>query len=180
VFRRLKILAVALGAAGVMAAALPASAKVLAFTADLRGDKAPTVTGSKATGQARILVDTDSQTVDVSMDVTGLMVDNLWTHLRESPLGPIHMHVYGGHDHSASAAAQLLFPVPYGAYYVATDRGFHVELKGAPYAASVKKVNSTASFDEFVQALQAGRIVLNIHTNAHNDGEISGDVVPTV
>ena len=175
--KRLAILGVAAGLAGALMAA-PATAKVLTFTADLSGNSMSTMTGSKATGHARILVDTDTQMVDVSMDVTGLKIENLWTHLRESPLGPIHMHVYGGHDHSASAPAQLLFPVPYGPYYVATDKGFHVELKGAPYAASVKTVNSTATFDQFVQALESGQIVLNVHTNANNNGEISGDVIP--
>jgi hypothetical protein len=136
------------------------------------------MTGSKATGQAKIAVDTDAQTVSVSLDVAGLKTEDLWANLAKTPMGPIHLHIYGGHDHSAQADSALMFPLPYGPAYAPTAKGFHVEMKDTPYAQGAKAVNSRASFDDFVASLQAGRIVLNIHTNAHTDGEISGDVVP--
>lgn len=165
---------------GVMAvlAATPVSAKELAFTADLRGDAPSSITGSKATGHATILVHTETQTVDVVLNVDGLKIDDLWTKLRNSPKGPIHLHIYGSRDHSGNAAAALIFPLPYGPSYVATEKGFKVDLKSAPYAAGAKLVQSDASFDEFVSSLQNGRLVLNVHTNANPAGEISGDVVP--
>jgi hypothetical protein len=153
------------------------SAKELAFTADLRGDAPSSSTGSKATGHATILVHTETQTVDVVLNVDGLKIDDLWTKLRNSPKGPIHLHIYGSHDHSGNAAAALIFPLPFGPNYVATEKGFKVDLKSAPYAAGAKLVQSDASFDEFVSSLQNGRLVLNIHTNANPAGEISGDVV---
>ena len=165
---------------GVMAvlAATPADAKVLAFNADLRGDAPSSTTGSKATGHAKILVNTDTQTVDVALNVDGLKIDDLWTKLRNSPKGPIHLHIYGSHDHSGNAPAALIFPLPYGPSYVATEKGFKVDVKSAPYTAGAKLVQSDASFDEFVSSLQNGRLVLNIHTNANPAGEISGDVIP--
>ncbi len=166
-----------LGAIAVLAAT-PVSAKELAFTADLRGDAPSSMTGSKATAHAKILVHTDTQTVDVLLNVDGLKIDELWTKLRNSPKGPIHLHIYGSHDHSGNAGAALIFPLPYGPNYVATARGFSVDLKGAPYAAGAKLVDSDASFDDFVSSLQNGRLVLNIHTNANPAGEISGDVIP--
>ena len=159
-------------------AAAPAQAKELKFTAALGGDRAPTMTGSKATGQALILVDTDRQTVGMTLDVKGLGIDSLWTNLLKTPMGPIHLHVYGGHDHSDPDSAQLMFPAPYGPGYAKTAAGFRVEMKDVAYDTGAKLVNSRASFDEFVGALGAGRIVLNIHTNRFTDGEISGDVVP--
>ena len=58
---------VALASLALLAA--PATAQELRFKASLAGDKAPTATGSKATGQALISVDTDHQTVDVTLDV---------------------------------------------------------------------------------------------------------------
>lgn len=51
-------------------------------------------------------------------------------------------------------------------------------VKGAAFAPAAQPVRSKASFEDFVAALQAGRIVLDVHTNARSDGEISGDVVP--
>ena len=159
-------------------AAAPASAKTLKFTAALSGDKMPTMTGSKASGQAVILVDTDAQTVGVSLDVKGLTVEKLSSGLRGTPMGPIHLHIYGGHSHGANDDAALVFPLPYGPTYAPTPEGFKVGAPGVPYATGAKLVNTKATFDEFVASLQTGRIVMNIHTNVQPDGEISGDVVP--
>ena len=39
-------------------------------------------------------------------------------------------------------------------------------------------MHSTESLEEFVGALEQGRVGLNIHTDKCNDGEISGEVVP--
>lgn len=155
-----------------------AEAKDLKFKAALSGQTASTMTGSKATGQAAIRIDTDKQEVSVSLDVKGLTVDELSNGLRKAPMGPIHLHVYGGHNHGANDDAELLFPLPYGATYSATPDGFKVTVKDAPFGPAAQLVKSKSTFDDFVAALQAGRIVLNVHTNAHSDGEISGDVVP--
>lgn len=168
----------ALAAGLALAFAMPAAAKELKFKADLHGATASTTTGSKATGQAMIVVNTDTETVDVALTVEGLKIDDLWTNLLHSPMGAIHLHVYGSHDHGGGADSALMFPLPYGPNYRATPEGFKVEMKAEPYAVGAKLVNSKASFDEFVAALSGGRIVVNIHTNAKNDGEISGDVAP--
>ncbi|WP_372782465.1 CHRD domain-containing protein [Phenylobacterium sp.] len=153
-------------------------AKELAFKANLSGATPSTTTGSKATGEAKIRVNTDARTVDVALTVEGLKIEDLWTNLLHSPMGAIHLHVYGSHDHGGAADSALMFPLPYGPNYVATAKGFKVDMKAEPYAEGAKLVNSKASFDEFVAALSGGRIVVNIHTNTKTDGEISGDVVP--
>ena len=170
-------IALILGVTALLAAA-PAAAQNLSFRADLRGDAPSSTTGSKATAHATILVHTETQTVDVLLNVAGIKLDDLWTNLRNSPKGPIHLHIYGSRDHSANASAALIFPLPYGPDYVATADGFKVDMKSAPYAAGAKLVGSDASFDEFVSSLRNGRLVLNIHTNRNPNGEISGDVVP--
>jgi hypothetical protein len=165
-------------AALMVLAATPAGARELFFKANLSGAAASTATGSRATGQARIVVDTDAQTVDVALNVEGLKIEDLWTNLLHSAMGAIHLHVYGSRDHGGGADSALMFPLPYGPDYVATPRGFKVEMKAEPYAAGARLVNSRATFDEFVAALSGGRIVVNIHTNSKTDGEISGDVAP--
>jgi hypothetical protein len=159
-------------------AAGPATAKELRFKAALSGDKAPTITGSKATGRALVVLDTDKQTVSVSLDVKGMPIDALSDSLRKAPMGPIHLHVYAGHSHGAADDAELLFPLPYGSTYAPTADGFRVTVKDQPFGAAAQLVRSKATFEDLLVALQAGRIVLNIHSNAQPDGEISGDVVP--
>ena len=168
----------AISAAITLALAGPAAAKELGFKANLSGATPSTTTGSKATGEAKIKVNTDTQTVDVALNVEGLGIEDLWTNLLHSPMGAIHLHVYGSKDHGGGADSALMFPLPYGPNYVSTPKGFKVEMKAEPYAEGAKLVNSKASFDEFVAALANGRIVVNIHTNAKTDGEISGDVSP--
>ena len=173
-FGRIAALVVGLALIG----AGPAAAKELKFKADLSGATPSTSTGSKATGQAKILVNTDTQTVDVLLNVEGLKIEDLWTNLLHSPMGAIHLHVYGSREHGGGADSALMFPLPYGPNYVAMPKGFKVEMKAEPYAEGARLVNSKASFDEFVSSLSTGRIVVNIHTNAKTDGEISGDVTP--
>lgn len=158
--------------------AMPVQARALAFTATLSGHKAPTDTGSDATGQARIVVDTDTRTVDLTLDVKGITIDELWSRLAASPMGPIHLHRYGSHDHSDPSSASLVFPVPMGPAYTARPDGFHVQVSHYAYADGAAILKSDTSFDDFVAALQHGAVVLNIHTNDEHDGEISGEVTP--
>jgi hypothetical protein len=165
-------------AVALFAAAAPAQAERLAFTADLAGDKPPTATGSKAVGHAQILVDTDAQTVDMVLDVKGMKVDELWAQLVKAPIGPVHLHRYGTHEHPDPNSSELAFPFPYGASYQPTAAGFRVEAKGYRYDLSAASVNSKVSFEEFVASMQRGDVVLNIHSNANKDGEISGVVAP--
>jgi hypothetical protein len=51
-------------------------------------------------------------------------------------------------------------------------------MRNYDYAAGAKLLNSGETFDEFVNGLNAGRIILNVHTDKFPDGEISGKVMP--
>lgn len=158
-------------------AASPAAARQLVYTATLRGDVVTSKTGSKATGKARVVVDTDTQKVDLTLDVTGIPLDGLWDNLVAGPIGPIHMHLYSGHDHE-HADVTLLLPVPYGATYKATPGGFSVTIKDYPYATGAALLKSGIAFDAFIADLDSGDVVLNVHTDAFHDGEISGAIAP--
>ena len=158
-----------LAAALVLAA--PAIAGDLKFTATLRGDKEPTNTGSKATGEARIVVHGETQTVDVSATVSGIAPSDFATHLAHAPVGPMHLHIY-----AANGDVSLLLPFPMGLEYQAAGGGFTYKRTGYAYAEGAKIVSSAISFDDFVKAMGSGAVVFNIHTNAFGDGEISGKV----
>ena len=159
-------------------AAAPARAEVLVFTAELSGHTPSTDTGSNATGHARILVDTEARTVDVDLSVDGIIMEELWGRLAHAPIGPIHLHRYGGHDHSASNNSALVFPLPMGPSYAETPKGFRVRVKHFAYADAAALLKSDVTFEAFVMSMEHGEIVLNIHTNQDQDGEISGEVVP--
>lgn len=156
-----------------VATASPAAAKTLTYTATLGGVAPPTVTGSPASGKAVIRVDTKTKTVSVELDVSGITIAQLSDSLVSDPKGPIHFHEYRSADD-----VDLALPLPYGTNYKATKTGFHVSMRNYDYAAGAKLLNSGETFDEFVNGLNAGRIILNVHTDKFPDGEISGKVMP--
>jgi hypothetical protein len=148
------------------------AAPILKFHAVLGGKAEPDNTGSDATGEATISVDTDRHLVSVDMTVHGITTDKLWKKLVAAPIGPVHFHEY-----KPDGSSVLALPLPYGATYTPTADGFHIVSKDYDYAAGAKLLNSTLSFDDFVAAIQGGKVVLNVHTEAFNPGEIGGLVV---
>lgn len=163
-------------AAAVAALALfatPAYAVERVFTAHLDGNTAPTQTGSAATGDARIVVDTATQTVDISLNVRGLALDDLYDHVIHSGVGPVHLHLY-----AANGDISLLVPFPYGATYTETNDGFSLSVSDYSYADGAAVLRSTVTFDQFLASLGSDFVYLNIHTDLVNDGEISGRLAP--
>jgi hypothetical protein len=70
----------------------------------------------------------------------------------------------------------LVLPLPYGADYRGTKHGLRVTMKGYDYDAGAKLLKSDLTFDAFVAAMRGGLVILNVHTDAFNPGEISGRV----
>lgn len=166
---RFAVVAIALA---VLAAAAPAWSAEVVFTAALRGDMEPTNTGSRAAGDAKIVVDTATQTVDVDLKVTGIGFKDFFDQIHHAPVGPIHMHHY-----AANGDVTLIMPFPMGSIYAETKDGFTVTVRDYPYATGAKIVATPLSFDQFLAALKAGIVVMNIHTDKFNEGEISGKIV---
>lgn len=163
--------------AATMLMSAPVLAQTTVYRATLDGASTTNRSGSTATGTATVTIDRAAQTVAITMAVAGLPVDALWDRLVAAPAGPIHLHRYAGSDLSDPNSSSLAFPVPFGASFVANGTGFIVNTGAVPYARGAATLNLTTSFDDFVSAMDAGLIVLNIHTDAHNGGEISGQVV---
>ena len=149
----------------------PLMAADITFKTDLRGDRDPTNTGSKATGDVTIVVHDQTQTVDVSAKVTGIAPTDFATHLAHAPVGPMHLHIY-----AANGDVALLLPFPMGPEYKAAGAGFTYERKGYVYAEGAKIVQSAVTFADFITAMKTGAVVFNIHTNSFGDGEISGKI----
>ncbi len=156
-----------------IAGAAPAQGKILTFHATLDGKYGPEPTGSAATGKAEIKVDSERQTISVDLVVDGIAPDALWDKLVAAPIGPVHLHKYAT---AAGGDSVLVVPLPYGPNYQAVKNGMRVTTSDYDYAAGAALLKSALTFDEFVAAMRGGLIVLNIHTDAFNPGEISGRV----
>ncbi len=147
-----------------------AQAAELRYRTTLAGNQYPSETGSAATGVASLTLDTEAQTIDATIAITGISFEQLANHLTHSRMGPMHLHRYQGDD------VTLIMPFPLGAAYVETATGFTVTIVDYPYADAAAAVNSDLTFAQFIAALAADPIYLNVHTNAFSDGEISGRV----
>lgn len=159
------------GLLAIVLATTSAQAANLPFSATLRGDAEPTNTGSKAMGDAQIVVHTDTQSLDVKLIARGIKFADFWEHLWHAPMGPIHFHHY-----AADGNVTLLTPFPFGPSYAETNDGFVLTVRNYPYAEGAKILGSNMSFGDFVAGMKSGAIIVNIHTNAFHDGEISGKV----
>jgi len=160
--------------AAALTLAAPAGAKTLTFHAALDGVSGPAPTGSAATGKAKIKVDTDRRRVSVDLDIDGITAPQLWAKLVAAPIGPIHFHKYAN---AAGGDSVLVLPLPYGPAYRTLPHGLRVRMAGYDYDTGAKLLRSTFSFDDFVAAMRSGLVVLNVHTDRFNAGEISGKVV---
>jgi hypothetical protein len=158
--------------AGVVSAA-PAQAETLTFNVALDGNYGPRPTGSAATGIAQIRVDTERRTISLDLTVDGINPDALWDKLVAAPIGPVHLHKYAT---AAGGDSVLVVPFPFGPDYEADGNGMRLTAKDHDYAAGAALLRSGLSFEDFVAAMRGGLIVLNIHTDAFNPGEISGRV----
>ena len=145
----------------------------LAFAASLRGNVETSNTGSTATGEAKLTVHTDTQTVDISLKVSGIAPADFAVHLAHAPMGPMHLHLY-----AANGDVSLLLPFPMAPDYQPTAGGFTYTRAGFAYAEGAKILGSAVTFDDFVTAMKSGKVVFNIHTNKFAEGEISGAVKP--
>ncbi len=164
-------------AAALLLAPCAAQARIIAYSATLSGNSASAHTNSKATAKAQISVDPEAKTVAVRIEVAGMPLASLWDTLVAAPIGPVHLHQYAGADLADPNSSTLAFPLPFGPSYTSTPTGFAVDTGPQSYAKGMATLGSKASFEEFVAALDRGTIVLNIHTDAFNAGEISGPVV---
>ena len=151
----------------------PARAETLTFHAALDGKYGLEPTGSAATGKAEIKVDMVRRTISLDLAVDGITPDALWDKLVAAPIGPIHLHKYAT---AAGGNSVLVVPFPYGANYRGVKNGMRVTTTQYDYAAGVALLQSNLTFEDFVAGMGAGLIVLNIHTDAFNSGEISGPI----
>ena len=154
-----------------------AQAKPVDYIATLSGQSATIRTGSSARGTATISVDMAAKTVAIRLNITGMAIEALWDKLVKAPIGPIHLHQYANGNLADAGASELAFPLPYGKSYKPTSKGFRVTTGALPYAKAVAPLGQQASFETFVAALEKGTVVLNVHTDAFNEGEINGAVV---
>lgn len=148
--------------------------KIELYCAILNGQSPPYNTGSLATARATIRIDRLVQSVAISLDVNGLTTEALWDKLVAAPIGPIHLHSYVNAAITDPSVSSLAFPVPYGKTYKSTREGFRVRGGAINYDSALSTMKEGVDFATFLGAIDSGSVLVNIHTDRFNDGEISG------
>lgn len=128
---------------------------------------------SAAVGAGIVTVDTLARTIDVSLTVVGLSLDDLNDGLVASPVGPVHLH-----NAPVGINGPIAIPFPFGAplyQSIGTDLGFTVNATGLTEA---NIILAGLSFDGLLAELNAGNIYFNVHSDAFPGGEIRGQLAP--
>ena len=177
----MKILAsTALVAAGLAA---PASAATYRAFLDAGQSTVPLTpqTGPEeaaATGTAIFTTDEATQTLDFTLDVVGIELDQLWDTLVAAPVGPIHLH---NGPAGVNGPIVIPFPLPFDAAeggYEDTDDGFRLAVEDYAFSDAIALSGVDVAFDDFLGALSAGNYYINVHSDEFGDGEIRGQLSP--
>ena len=160
-------------AAFCIAAASPAAAEILRFegAADGAQEVADPPVMTDAFGFATVLVDTDTQNISLSLDVTGISLDDLFDTLVNAPIGPVHLHNAG-----AGSNGPVVIPFAFNdTDYNDTADGFSLNAS-LSFADAVALSGSMQTFNEFLSGMISGLYYVNVHTDTFNGGEVRGQL----
>lgn len=178
---------VALASLGIFA--LPAAAEEMKYMAELDGQAQVPPVETEAQGIADITVDTEAMTVTWRLTYDGLSGAPIAGHFH-GPASPeenappvIDMGdgAYGAtrevQDDEAAAAGADVQSLPASDTEAQSDAEAHAEAAEGDDTIPDIWEGTIEVTDEQLADLQAGRYYINIHTEAHPDGEIRGQVV---
>lgn len=144
------------------------------YTAYLDGSQQVPANESKATGKAKLTVNSHDQTLSFRLSVMGIHTSDLYDTLVSSLLGPLHLH-------EAAVGLNGAISIPFAfntTDYVDTEKGFELRVKNYAYSDALSLLGSTQSFTDFVAGLNEGGVYVNVHTDAYTGGEIRGQLAP--
>ena len=151
-----------------------AQAATFEFGATLSGaqEVPPVVTSSS--GTAQVFVDNGDETIDFSLSVQGISVDDLEDGLVAAPVGPIHLHLA-----PAGSNGPVVIPFAFDpATYIDTDDGFALNVSDFAFADAIALSGAGGTFDQFLAGMIDEQYYVNVHTDEFASGELRGQVSP--
>lgn len=168
-----------IGLAVVLAMPSSLAAATFDFTSRLDSAQASSQGASDAWGEAKLSVDSVTESLSFALTVIGISLDDLadaFVDGANAALGPIHLH-----DGDLGQNGPVVVPFPFdSSYSSSTSGGFQLVVDDYAYADAVAISGSTLSFDEYLADLQRGGSYINVHTDAYVSGEIRGQLSPEV
>lgn len=146
----------------------------ITYTTDLNGAIEEPPNASPATGFAKIILDTDANTLSVEVSFSGLLAL------------PTAAHIHGPTPNPGTGTAAIMTQTPTFEGFPAGTSGtysnlFDTNLASTWRAAFIAANGGTPAGAEaaFAAALADGKAYFNIHTSLFPGGEIRGFLVPT-
>ncbi|MEJ6388473.1 CHRD domain-containing protein [Gymnodinialimonas ulvae] len=132
----------------------------------------PAPNDSPALGAGVINVDYRARSIDVSLTVLGISLDDLNDGLVAAPVGPVHLH-----RAPVGVNGPIVVPFGFGDNYtsIGTDLGFELVANDLTADDFLGR-----TFHQLVRDLNAGDIYFNVHTDAFAGGEIRGQVAAVI
>lgn len=155
--------------AGILAVTGVAAGHEVTFDFFLSGLQEVPPNNSPAVGAARLVYEEDTQTFDLDLLVFGIELDDL---LGVGPNNsPVHIH-----NAPAGSNGPIVIDLGFLGSFVQDGLGIRLQLTDQPFGGQQGGVFSDPNLNE--DALFAGELYVNIHTNEFSSGELRGQIVP--
>ena len=146
-----------------------ASAHDVEFDFALSGEQEVPANNSPAVGAAEITYNDEDQTFSIDMMVFGIGMDDL---LGVGPnTTPVHIH-----NAPAGSNGPIVIDLGFLASFQEDGLGIRLQITDADFGGQQGGIFSDPNLNE--DALFAGELYVNIHTNDFSGGEIRGQIVP--
>ncbi len=150
--------------------ALGASAHETVFDFPLSGDQQVPPNGSPAVGAAELIYDEDDQTFSLDMMIFGITLDDLFNVGPNST--PVHIH-----NAPTGQNGAIVIDLGFLATFQEDGLGIRLQIDNVLFGGQQGNLFTDPNTNE--DALFAGELYVNIHTNDFNSGELRGQIVPT-
>ncbi len=149
--------------------AFGAAAHETTFDFFLSGDQEVPPNNSPAVGAAEVVYNDEDQTFSIDIMVFGIELDDLFNVGPNST--PVHIH-----NAPSGANGPIVIDLGFLATFEEDGLGIRLQITDAPFGGQQGNVFSDPNDNE--DALFAGELYVNIHTNEFNGGELRGQIVP--
>jgi hypothetical protein len=146
--------------------AVPAGAAVLVATANLDGLQEVPANASPAAGGAVLAVDTDTDTFNISIYVSGITMDRLTA-------SPAHIHLGPA---GTAPSGNITHHIWQGTITAFGSNGIQLHLSGGDFRGSEVVSNIATPSGTILEQLSRGNLYVNIHTTQYPGGEIRGQL----
>ena len=157
---------------------IAAQAATISYFAQLNGAQEVPSAATNAIGIATLNVNDETGTFTFDLDVNGIDLSDLMDVIPPGGpnLGPVHLHEAPAGE---NGPVVVPFPTSEGGYTSTLPNGFNLFREMVNFD-DVALHDPSEDINDFIAELNAGNYYINVHTDDFPNGEIRGQLTPTV